>query len=145
MNINDEKARAEQIIRAWCLDLSNSVKQQDLDSHMRLVSERVQVYGMPKTSTINYKEWKLRRQYEFNNNEILALNFIKTRLINCTQKRLRFHTDQTMLGKDGMMVRLDKNITLELEDDMIWRVVEEKINSWKVQHLDMSRFQQNTA
>lgn len=142
MTINNEQIRAEQIMQTWCMAFSESIRQKDLDRHMRLVSRRVQVYGMPTKENINYPQWQLRRENEFKNDEILALNFNDKKLISRTQKRLRFRTSQTMLGKDGKMVILDKNITLEFEDDQVWRVIEEMINSWEIRQLDMASFQQ---
>ncbi len=140
MNAVNEHILAEQTIHAWCIDLSKSIKQQDIEKHMQLVSQRVQVYGMPTKDTINYRQWKSRRKNEFANDTLLAINFREMRLISSTPKRLRFNTQETMLGNNGKMVLLDKNITLEFEDDHSWRVIEEKVNSWRVKKLDLANF-----
>ena len=140
MNAVNEHIIAEQTVHAWCIDMSQSIQQQDIEKHMQLVSQRVQVYGMPSKDTINYRQWKARRKNEFNNDSLLAINFKGIRLISSTAKRLRFNTNETMLGKDGKMVLLDKNITLELEDNETWRVIEEKVNSWRVKKLDLASF-----
>ena len=140
MSAVNEHMIAEQTIQAWCIDISQSIKQQDIEKHMQLVSQRVQVYGMPTKDTINYRQWKSRRKNEFANDSLLAINFKEIRLISSTPKRLRFNTQETMLGKDGRMVLLDKNITLEFEDNEVWRVIEEKVNSWCVKKLDLASF-----
>mgnify|MGYP000214016621 CR=1 FL=1 len=140
MNAVNEHMIAEQTIHAWCIDISQSIQQQDIAKHMQLVSQRVQVYGMPSKDTINYRQWKARRKNEFTRDWLLAINFKEIRLISNTPKRLRFNTQETMLGKDGKMVLLDKNITLELEEDETWRVIEEKVNSWRVKKLDLASF-----
>jgi len=140
MNAVNEHMIAEQTIHAWCIDISQSIQQQDIDKHMQLVSQRVQVYGVPSKDTINYRQWKLRRKNEFSKNSLLAINFKEIRLISSTPKRLRFNTQETMLGNDGKMVLLDKNITLELEDDNFWRVIEEMVNKWRVKKLDLASF-----
>jgi len=140
MNAVNEHSMVEHTIQAWCLGISGSIKHQDIDTHMQLVSKRVQVYGMPTTKSINYRQWEARRKFEFDNNEILSLNFKDTHLISSTHKRIRFSTNQTMLGTDGKMVLLDKNITLELEENQMWRVIEEKVNAWQVKKIDMDSF-----
>jgi len=140
MNAINEHMIAEQTIHAWCIDISQSIQQQDIDKHMQLVSQRVQVYGIPTKNTINYRQWKSRRKNEFAKNSLLAINFKEIRLISSTPKRLRFNTQETMLGKDGKLVLLDKNITLELEDDNFWRVIEEMVNKWRVKKLDLASF-----
>jgi len=61
-------------------------------------------------------------------------------LIGSTAKRLRFTATETMVGKDGKMVILDKNFTLELEDDGFWRIVEENVNNWRVKKLNLESF-----
>lgn len=140
MNVMNHHNLTEKTIHAWCLDMSSSIKQRDLEQHMALVSERVQVYGMPSKQSINYREWRHRRQNEFNNEEVLALNYSDVRLINSTTKRIRFEATEKLLGQDGKMVMLDKQITLEQETDQTWRVVEENVRGWQVKRLDLQSF-----
>lgn len=131
---------AEHTIHAWCMDMSASVQKQDLDAHMKLVSPGIKVYGVPNNDILSYREWKARRKYEFENKELLVLNYQKIRLITSTQLRLTFNTIETMISKDGKMVVLDKNIVLEKEEDGKWRVVEENINNWQVKKLNLAKF-----
>lgn len=107
---------------------------------MSLVSERVQVYGMPSKDAINFREWKHRRSNEFKKQEVLALNYGGIRVISSTVRRIRFQATEKLLGQDGKMVLLDKHIMLEKEDDQNWRVVEENIKSWQVKKLDLQSF-----
>lgn len=129
-----------QTVHAWCLDISHSIKQADLDEHMQLVSKKINVYGMPSKGVIDYKEWRSRRKYEFKNGSLMALNYQNVKLIGSTAKRLRFAATETMVGKDGKMVILDANFILELEGDGIWRVVEENVNNWRVKKLNLESF-----
>ena len=131
---------AEQTIHAWCRDMTESVLQQDLDKHMELVSNNVKLYGLPGNDIVDYKGWRARRKYEFENQELLVLNYRNARLINASQRRLRFNVIETMVGKDGKMVELDKNIVLEGESGGQWRVVEENINNWQVKKINLADF-----
>ncbi len=131
---------AENTIHVWCMNMSASIKQRDLDAHMQLVSPKVQVYGVPGIGVINYKHWQARRKNEFRNNELLLLNYQDLRLITSTQRRLTFNTIETMIGKSGKMVVLDKNIVLEREEDGQWRVVEENVNNWQVKKINLDNF-----
>jgi hypothetical protein len=45
-----------------------------------------------------------------------------------------------MVGKDGKMVILDKNIIIEHEEDGTWRVVEENVNKWRVKKLNLKKY-----
>jgi len=131
---------AEHTIHAWCMNMTSSVLQQDLDAHMQLVSTNIKVYGMPGNGVIDYAGWKIRRKHEFASKELLVLNYRNIRLITSTQRRLTFNVTETMVGKDGKMVILDKNIVLEKETDGQWRVVEENINKWQVKKINLANF-----
>lgn len=140
MNAANQHVIDLQTIHTWCLDISQSIKQRDLDRHLQLVSKKVKVYGMPSKGVIDYKEWRARRKYEFKNESVMALNYQDIKLIGSTAKRLRFTASETMLGKDGKMVILDKHFILEYEDDSLWRVVEENVNGWRVKKLNLESF-----
>ena len=140
MNAVNQQVIDRQTVHAWCLDMSQSIKQADLDRHMELVSKKIKVYGMPSKGVIDYKEWRSRRKFEFQNESLIAINYQDIQMIGSSARRLRFSANQTMLGKDGKMVILDKKIILELEEDGIWRVVEENVNSWRVKKLNLESF-----
>ncbi len=131
---------AEHTIHAWCMNMTSSVLQQDLDAHMQLVSTNIKVYGIPENGVIDYAGWKTRRKHEFASKQLLVLNYRNMRLITSTQRRLTFNVTETMVGKDGKMVILDKNIVLEKEADGQWRVVEENINKWQVKKINLANF-----
>ena len=140
MNAANQHVIDMQTIHAWCLDISQSIKQRDLDLHLSLISDKIKVYGMPSKGVIDFKEYRARRKYEFKNDSIMALNYQNIKLIGSTAKRLRFTANETMLGHDGKMVILDKNFILELEEDGVWRVVEENVNNWRVKKLNLESF-----
>lgn len=138
MSAVNQHVIAEQTIHAWCMGMTASVQQQDLDKHMDLISEKVRLYGLPGTEVVDYAGWRARRKFEFKNQELLVTNYRNIRLINSSQRRIRFNVIETMVGKDGKMVTLDKNIVLENESDGQWRVVEENINSWQVKKINLA-------
>lgn len=140
MSAASDHVIAEQNVMAWCLEMTDSVRNADLDKHMSLVSQRVKVYGVPNKDAIEYRDWKARRDYEFRNAEILALNYLKLRVISCTPRRIRFSTSETTVSKNGKILLLNKNIILEHEDDGVWRVVEENVTDWQLRDIDLSKF-----
>jgi hypothetical protein len=140
MSAASDHVIAEHTVTAWCLEMTDSVKRADLDSHMSLVSQRVKVYGNPSKDVIDYRDWMARRKFEFSNGDILSLSYQKLRLISSTQRRIRFSTTETTLGKNGKMLVLNKNIILEREDDGVWRVVEENVTDWQLKNIDLSKY-----
>jgi len=126
---------SQTIIGNWLEQLTRSVEKRDLDAHMRLVSERVQVYGLPGGQIINYNQWKKRRYTEFSQAQLLALGYRLLNIKAITSRRLAFHVEETMQACNGMCVFIDKDIILELETDDQWRVVEENIHHWKLEQV----------
>jgi hypothetical protein len=130
---------AEQTIRTWFSNMSSSVRARDMAQHLLNVSKRINVYGMPSKAVIKFKEWQARRQFELSNDELIALNYQGIRIISSSNKRITFNTNETMVGKDGKMVIIDKNIIIEHEEDGTWRVVEESVNKWRVKKLNLKK------
>ncbi|MCW9023849.1 MAG: hypothetical protein OQK73_04130 [Gammaproteobacteria bacterium] len=122
---------SQTIIEQWLQDLSNSIMSFDLEAHMALVSSEVQVYGLPSGKVVNYQQWKIRRQNEFNNEELQGLSYTLLKVKNMTLRRLVFNVEENMQARDGPSFMVNKDIILELEEDNCWRVVEEKIHHWK--------------
>jgi len=123
---------SQELILNWLDELSESVKLRDLQRHMALVSKKVQVYGLPNKSTVDYKGWLQRRKSEFNRNILNGIKYDNLTLKAITLRRLRFQITETMHARSGKRVIIQKEITLELESDEKWRVVEENIKDWSV-------------
>lgn len=139
MNSPDPHTEALHIALTWVSNISTSVQARDLAAHMQLVSEQVQVYGMPNHEVLNYWQWQQRRKHEFRNHALLSVNYTNIKVINSTPQRLGFSAQETMLGSDGRMVVLQKKIILQKEQQRHWRVVEEIIEQWKAQKLDLDK------
>ncbi len=140
MNASRQHVIDLRTVHAWCLDVSQSIKQRDLDRHMQLVSKKINIYGLPSKGVIDYKEWRARRKFEFKNESLITLNYQDVKLIGSSARRLRFTATETMVGKDGKMVILNANFILEREDDGVWRVVEENIHGWRVKKLNLESY-----
>jgi len=135
--LNDIMSMAKNIAEDWLQALSDSVKDQDINAHMRLISKNVCVYGIPGMDTLNYKQWLYRRHNEFLHKRLLSINYKLIRIKNDQQRRLGFEVEEQMLSTNGQVVIISKDILLEREQDENWRVVEENINSW--QNMDIGQ------
>lgn len=122
---------AQHIAQDWLQALSESVKNQDINSHMRLVSKNVHVYGIPGIETLNYQQWLYRRHNEFLHNRLFSLQHKIIRIKTDQQRRLGFEVEEQMMATEGRVYIIHKDILLEREQDDNWRVVEENIHSWQ--------------
>jgi len=129
--MNDYKSMATNIAEDWLSAVSDSVKNKNINEHMKLVSKHVHVYGIPGVESINYQQWLYRRHNEFLQNRLLSLKYKIIRIKNDQQRRLGFEVEEQMMATDGRAIIISKDILLEREEDDNWRVVEEKIHSWQ--------------
>ena len=118
-------------IRKWLSNIEKTIKSKDLDQHMALVSENVMVYGLPSGKTLNYEDWRKRRESEFKRNLIKKLAYDNLQIKNFGLRRLIFTVQEIMDGVSGDIAFINKQIVLEQEKDEQWRVVEETIKDWK--------------
>lgn len=124
------KTMSEVDIRQWLTRVTETVKAKDLEKHMDLVSENVVVYGLPSGKTLNYADWRNRRQSEFKRGLIKNLSYEKMSIKNIGLRRLTFRIEEIMDGMNGDMCIVKKEVILEQEADKKWRVVEENIKDW---------------
>jgi len=118
-------------IRKWLTNITETVKSKDLEKHMDLVSENVAVYGMPSGKTLSYADWRNRRKSEFQRGLIKNLAYEKLAIRTIGLRRLIFSVEEIMDATNGDLLIVNKNITIENEQDNTWRVVEETIKDWK--------------
>lgn len=128
----------QRTIELWVLGMTSTVKNRDLEGHMRLVSPKVQVYGMPSKPVIDFAEWLARRKVDFKTDDLVSINYEVQRVITSMPRRITFSARENLLDKNGKVIILDKIIILEKEADDCWRVVEETIKAWKVKQFDLN-------
>ncbi len=125
---------SQELIQNWLARLRDSVARQDLEAHMALVSDKVQVYGIPGQPVIDYHGWRRRRDNEFRRDRLAGLAHENIRIKTVSLRRLGFEVDEIMTASDGPVLRLRKTVLLEEEDDGQWRVVEETVHDWRIEN-----------
>ena len=119
---------AEKIVQQWLDDVSFSVATWNLDAHMQLVSRQVKVSGIPRIGTIDYNGWKQRRRNEFDKKLLRSLTYHLYEILSKSDDQLRFTVEETMRGNNGKTLVIDKEVTLNREDDGKWRVSNERLD-----------------
>ncbi len=118
-------------IQKWLSNITETIKTKDIKKHMELVSKNVAVYGLPNGKTLNYADWKKRRQSEFKRGLINSIQYNKLSIKNFGLRRLTFKIEEITDGSCNELLVVNKEIILEHEQDNQWRVVEETIKNWK--------------
>jgi len=119
---------AEKIIYNWLDELSFSAATWNLEEHMQLVSHQVKVTGIPNAGSIDYSGWKLRRKNEFDKKLLRSLTYRLHNILDEQDKCLRFTVEETMKASNGKSIVIDKEVTLQKEDDGRWRVRNERFD-----------------
>jgi hypothetical protein len=118
-------------IQKWLSNITETIKTKDIKKHMELVSKNVAVYGLPNGKTLNYADWKKRRQSEFKRGLIKNIKYDKLSIKNFGLRRLTFKIEEITDSSNNALLLVNKEIILEQEKDNQWRVVEETIKNWK--------------
>lgn len=118
-------------IKKWLSNITNTIHERDLKTHMDLVSENVVIYGMPNGKTLNYADWYNRRKTEFKRGILKSITYNKLQVKNFGLRRLIFSIEEVMDATNGDLAIINKQVVLEQEEDNQWRVVEETIRNWK--------------
>ena len=118
---------ARQIAQQWLDELAFSAATWNLDAHMQLVSQQVEVTGVPNVSRIDYCGWMARRKNEFEKKLLHSLSYRLREIRSMEERQLRFTVEETMRAFNGKAILIEKTITLHREEDGKWRVRREHL------------------
>ncbi len=124
---NKMDIQARNIAEHWLEELAFTTATGNLHAHMALVSRQVKVIGLPGKKLVDYQGWKKRRHNEFSKKLLHSLSYRLVNILLHKEDNLLFTVIETMKSSQGQIIIVDKAITLSLEFDGKWRVVEERI------------------
>ena len=119
--------RAQQIAEEWLTHAAESAGQKDLEGHMGMISKRVSVQGVPGFDNIDYDIWYQQCSHQFENAMIKSVAYKGFNLVSATETRIVFTVYETVVGADGTVNEQIVEMSLEKEDDDVWRLVQERV------------------
>ena len=119
--------RAQQIAEQWLTDAAESAGQRDLKAHMGMISKRVSLQGVPGFDSIDYDAWYKQCRHQFENAMIKSIAYKGFNLTNATDALIEFTVFETVVGTDGTLNEQIVEMSLEKEDDDVWRLVQERV------------------
>lgn len=117
------------IAQQWLQACTETAKRTDLDAHMNLISKRVSLTGVPGFENIGYDDWAAQCKHEFESGLIKDVQYDGYKPLGETPKRVMFKTFETVEATDGTVTAQGIEVLLELEDDGVWRLVQERVLS----------------
>lgn len=115
------------IIQQWLDEVSRTAAKRDLAGHLKLLSKRVQLTGVPGFDQIGYDDWARQYRHEFNHGLIDSVVYQRLKLRAATAVRLMFKTCEPVTAIDGSQNRQGIEVLIEKEADGVWRAVLERI------------------
>ncbi|MDH5517780.1 MAG: hypothetical protein OEY36_08170 [Gammaproteobacteria bacterium] len=122
-----KEQQAQQIAEQWLTDAAASAANKDLRAHMSMISKRVRVDGVPGFDNIDYDIWYQQCKHQFEMSMIKSIAYKGFNLISATATQINFSVYETVLGTDGTLNEQIVEMTLEIETDDVWRLVQERV------------------
>lgn len=118
---------AEQIAEQWLTDAAETAGQKDLASHMAMISKNISVQGVPGFDNIDYDTWYKQCKHQFEMSMIKSIAYKGFNLISSTETQINFTVYETVVGSNGTLNEQIVEMSLENEDDNVWRLVKERV------------------
>lgn len=119
----------EDIVQSWMNNCCETIDQYDHAAHMNLISEDIQVFGVPGFEVIGYADWYAQCEYEFNEKLIERASYQGLKISNSSDEQVMFLTNETILATDGTVDTHPIEIVLTREQDGQWRATQERLLS----------------
>ncbi len=122
-DIKTYEAIAKKWMDASALTASNS----DFDAHFNLISKKVQVTGVPGFESISYDDWARAAEKDFKEGVLQGVSYEGLKMNAHNDTQVMFKTLETIFVNDGSKKTHGVEILLELEEDGVWRVIQERV------------------
>lgn len=126
------------IINDYLQQMADTAMNNDLDAHMNLISEHVQLLGVPGQDAIDYEKWKSQCQQEFSEQLITQVNYDKLEIIPRQDEHLMFTAIETIKTTKGDTQRMAIEVVLSKESDGVWRMTQQRVLSDQNEQQDSS-------
>jgi len=118
---------AEQIAQDWMDQCCQTIKQYDHNAHMDLISQDVEVLGVPGYDVIAYSDWYSQCEYEFREKLIAETSYQGLKICHSDEQKVMFLTNETVKTTDGTVDSHPIEVLLSQEEDGVWRVTRERL------------------
>jgi hypothetical protein len=120
---------SEKIAQQWLDDAVNTANAHDLTAHMNLISKQVALKGMPGFDTIGYADWFAQCEHEFADGVLQSVSYRGLKMLAETETQIMFKTFETVVATDGKINAQGIEVLIELENDGVWRLIQERVLS----------------
>ena len=119
----------QQIAQDWMDQCRQTIAAYDHAAHMKLISQDVQVFGIPGFEVIGYSDWFSQCEHEFAEKLIREARYQGLKIRQSNDSQIMFLTNETIIAADGSVDTHPIEVVLTKEDDGHWRVTQERLLS----------------
>lgn len=120
---------SETIARQWLEQSASTANNKQFEEHMDLISKRVSVTGLEGFDNIDYDAWYRVSEKEFAQGVLKSVRYDGLKMGDSGETQVRFKTFEVVEATDATINANAIEVTLELEPDGKWRLVQERILS----------------
>jgi ketosteroid isomerase-like protein len=117
----------KKIAQQWMENCCQTIHDYDHSAHMNLISEDVQVLGVPGYDAIGYADWYSQCEYEFREKLIAKASFDGLKIRQSDESKIKFLTNETIHTTDGTIENHPLEVVLSREHDGAWRATQERL------------------
>ena len=123
----EENKTPEAIAQQWLNASAQTASNNDFDAHFNLISTKVRVTGVPGFESISYDDWKRAAEKDFKEGTLESVSYEGLKMNAHNDTQIMFKTLETIFVNDGTKKTHGVEILLELEEDNVWRVIQERV------------------
>lgn len=125
--MSEENKTPEAIAQQWLNASAQTASNNDFDAHFNLISTKVRVTGVPGFESISYDDWKRAAEKDFKEGTLESVSYEGLKMNAHNDTQIMFKTLETIFVNDGTKKTHGVEILLELEEDNVWRVIQERV------------------
>ena len=125
--MSEENKTPETIAQQWLNASAQTASNNDFDAHFNLISTKVRVTGVPGFESISYDDWKRAAEKDFKEGTLESVSYEGLKMNAHNDTQIMFKTLETIFVNDGTKKTHGVEILIELEEDNVWRVIQERV------------------
>lgn len=115
------------IAQEWMDASAKTATERDFDAHFNLISKKVRVTGVPGFESISYDDWARASEKDFKDGVLVSVTYNGLKMTAHNDTQIMFKTLETILANDGSQKMQGVEVLIELEEDGVWRVIQERV------------------
>ncbi len=120
---------ATAIAQKWLDTSASTATNRQFEEHFNLVSKKVKITGVPGYESISYDDWSRQSETDFKEGLLKSVSYEGFKLIATNERQIMFKTIETVCGTDGTKRAHGVEILLGREEDGVWRVTQERVQT----------------